>query len=292
MIVSVTEIGQFLRCRQQWDYSSFNRQSLTPIMSKQQLALGSAMHKALELWTLNYATNPYTLEEWFLQVAAVTYDKVTSDYKAAVGTLPSDDEMQKFFKYIMKGQHIARNYQLRWNTPLPANFRLVQPEQQVIVPIPNSPHYLSATMDDIIADPQDRLYPVEHKTYSTRPDLNTLSINHQFRCYFWILRQLNIGRVQAIAYDGMSVDEKPTRGNTLDSLFLRMFIDFSDRELLSLEHELAAVTNDMANDPSIYRNFRWEGCWDCQMIKLCLAEYKNESPESTRKQHYKVRVQE
>jgi hypothetical protein len=282
VIVSVTEIESFLRCRYQWDLASFQRQSLMPIKTKPNLALGKAVHQALEQWAYQPQADP---EQLFLMTAAATQDKIEAEYKRHIGTRPSDAEMSKFYQYVGQGQIMIRNYALRYKTPLPDGFRFVQPEQRSIIPIPGTPHFLNATMDGIVVDRKERLYPLERKTFSKMPEMHTLQNNHQFLCYLWQLTQMNIGHVEAVLYDGLLV---ATKGD-LDKLFLRVVLKRSQYELDVLGRELALVVTDMANDPQIYRNRRWEGCWDCSLESLCLAEYKNDNPDYVRRTEYTKR---
>src|SRR5205085_280287 len=98
-----------------------------------------------------------------------------------------------------------------------------------------------------------------------------------------------IGHVEAVLYDGMLVAERPTRNGSLDDLFLRIMLRRTQRELDEFGRELTLVVNDMANQPSIYRNRQWQGCWDCGMESLCLAEYRQKHVDYIRRTEYTQR---
>ena len=98
----------------------------------------------------------------------------------------------------------------------------------------------------------------------------------QFLAYLWILRALNIGPVGGLAYDGAWKRKDPPRGSTLEDLFLRLRLNRSDRELDNFGIQLAIQANEMASNPPIYMNRKWDGCWDCDLVEPCIAKLRGE----------------
>lgn len=90
MIISVTERGTFRRCKQQWDYASFNRQGLTSVLPPTALSLGGLVHKCHEEWLLNPDED---LGELVVRVCAQGAAELKERYTKAVGVGPDEREM-------------------------------------------------------------------------------------------------------------------------------------------------------------------------------------------------------
>lgn len=146
-------------------------------------------------------------------------------------------------------------------------------------------HKLSGTLDGLLQDKKDLLYVLEHKTYENRPDLSSLDMNDQFTGYAWIVRELGIGKVAGIAYDGMWKRAKPPkhlqkekRAATIDDLFIRKVLPKRKATLDAWGSNLPLLLNDMANNPSIYPHVPWQGCGDCDFIMPCQMKMTGENP--------------
>lgn len=242
MYVSVTEVQSFKRCRRQWEYGSFNRMAITPIMQpKPYLDLGSMIHKTLAYWTEKPDLNGATIQQVFLAIATQHRRHVIDAYRAATGATPTLEEQTPLLDAITLGAAMMANYQEYYKVPLPPHLKYCAPEQEILVPIPNTEHkcpncnimlarvtniagqsepvhyvqcnncngtgtakhYLKARLDALAIDTQDNLYVVERKTYDKRPDMHLLEVNDQFIGYVWVAQQLGLGNVVGIAYDGL-----------------------------------------------------------------------------------------
>jgi len=151
-------------------------------------------------------------------------------------------------------------------------------------------HQLRATLDGLLQDKKDRLFILEHKTYSRTPSLATLNTTDQFTGYAWIVTQLNMAPLGGIAYDGMLKSKAPPRGKTFDDLFLRLPILKSPEEIQIWGANLAQELNEMAT-PSLplYPNRPWQGCFDCSFQEPCTARAKGEDEEHILKTMYTTR---
>lgn len=140
-------------------------------------------------------------------------------------------------------------------------------------------HYLEATLDGVAQDAQGRLWVVEHKTFGKHPNMEHLRTNDQFIAYCWALGQLGLGEVGGILYDGMWKRRLEGR-RTMDELFTRTTLVRGVEEMAHFEKELAteAIRMDLVNrgELGLTHNFRWDGCWDCSVAKLCVAEYNDD----------------
>jgi hypothetical protein len=127
---------------------------------------------------------------------------VVDKYVNATGQQPTSEEMDPLLDAIVMGAAMADNYQTYYAHPLPPHLKFCKPEQEILIPIPGTEHYLKARLDALAQDRRDNLYVVERKTYSNRPDLNLLQVSDQFIGYIWCAQQLDVGPVIGLAYDG------------------------------------------------------------------------------------------
>ena len=133
------------------------------------------------------------------------------------------------------------------------------------------------------------MYILEHKTFGKHPTLDTLRSNDQFLAYLWLLTRLGIGEVGGLAYDGMWKRATPPKGRTFDDLFVRLPLQRPKVELANFERMLAGEVLDMATNPHIYINRRWEGCFDCSFNEPCLTFMRGEDVEHVMKGAYMKR---
>src|SRR5437870_1535130 len=302
MIISVTERGTFKRCRKRWDYSSRSRQGLTSLAPPYALSFGTLVHEIHETWLEHPEAEP----ESVVAIAAVeTAKTIAQTYIERVGVAPDSRELASFEEQVSLALDMFTNYKERWGASLPEGYTLMHAEQTLVLPIPGDypcarancgaypyayiheiggppghdwePHQLEATLDALMADSSGRLWILERKTYNSKPRIDALQMNDQFIAYLWALRQLNMGPVGGILYDGMWKRYKERRN--LEDLFFRVPLIRSPEEIDNFEVQLRDEVLDMANDPRIYRNARWEGCWDCQFTGPCMAEFRGEDVE-------------
>lgn len=285
-----------MRCRQQWDYSSFARQGIAPIVNKPALQLGTLIHAAHAAWIEKPDSDPTQIFAFYAQQEL---QRIKNQYRHNVGMNISDEELDSTYENIKLGAAMIANYKAHWQTPLPEGFKAIAPEQTILVPIPTydkgyaAQHLLEMTLDTLLQHERSGLiYVHERKTYGARPGVETLAMSDQFLGYIWGVTQLGIGEVGGIAYDGMWKREKPPKGKTEDDLFMRLLLSREPAELERFGRDLAAQANEMANpNVPIYLNRRWEGCWDCNYARLCVAEVKGEDSEYVRKEYYTARTQ-
>lgn len=325
MIISVTERGSFKRCRQQWEYSSFNRQRLSAVSQPTALAFGTLVHKVHENWLESPAED---VQEIIMNVAADTLDVLQQNYIAAIGVPPDERELAGFGEQVELTQEVFANYQTRWGSSLPEGYTLMHAEQTIVIPIPGTehqctnvfhttgnlpdvqcpeckgpwtsaqviPHYLEATLDGLMKDAGDRLWVLERKTYNQKPRIEALQSNDQFLAYLWVVQQLNIGPIGGVFYDGVwkrSRLDNRGKERDLDDLFFRTPLIRAPEELANFTTQLQYEVTDMAEAVAtgrIYRNRRWEGCWDCSYERLCSAEFRDEDADYVRRTQYTKRV--
>lgn len=290
MIISVTERGTFKRCPQKWHYESRNGLSLTPVVPPQALGFGTMIHEAHEQWLLRPSADPAVI---VLEVADAAEKRIRAAYLKAVGAPASDEELITFYENVDLAREVIVNYKAYWGSSLPDGYELVQPEQTVLIPIPGTSHQLEATMDALIRNPAGLLFVLERKTYGQRPKLDVLEMNDQFLAYGWAVSKLGLGEVGGVLYDGMW--KRRLEGKrTLDDLFVRHVLTRAPQEYVNFERELAIEANAIARthanpEANLYRNFQWQGCWDCSVRPLCLAEFRGEDANWVREVKFTTR---
>jgi hypothetical protein len=322
MIVSVTEVQSFKRCRRQWDYGSFNRQGLTPIIQpKPYLDLGTMIHKTLAYWAATYTDDePGNLELIFTAIAAKHKATIIDNYTRATGQEPADELLDPLIDSIVLGRAMMKNYQEFHGRPIYEDMTHVSPEQEILIPIPGTEfnccilktlegsapcescggtgigmHKLKARLDALAVDTHGNIYVVENKTYENRPDLMLLEVTDQFIGYDWVAQQLNAGYVAGIAYNGLwKRAQPPSRPKQLQisDLFVRTLITPSQDEVDEYGRELAETVMDMANEPRLYKNRVWAGCWDCSFEHLCRIQSQDGDVEYVKRTMYTSRTED
>lgn len=319
MRVSVTERQTYKRCRRKWEYSSYNRQSLSPIINAPALDLGTIIHAVLAAWTDEPTDDPILL---YNSIATTHLQQVIASYTQRIGCAPSEVELTPLLEAISLGQHMIANYQKKWRSPLPAGYTLIQNELSLIQPVPGTEHCtqwhdgcrcaqcgpaltdtccthcclgfheLECTFDGVMADANGDLYIIERKTFSRTPNVDELNQNDQFLAYQWALNQQMPGKVVGVAYDGLLKKAAPSGVHKdLDSLFLRRLLLRPQAELDEFGTLLALELLEMAN-PSlpIYKTVPFMGCqkWECSYMQVCQATSKGEPVDDLLKMFVKT----
>lgn len=326
MIISVTERGSFKRCRRQWDFGSFSRQGLEPVINKPALVLGGIVHKTMELWTQRPDEEP---DQVFLGVANEALDKTKADYKARIGAEVSESELQDTYDALHLGMQMVKRYKLRWGSPTPDGYTLVQTEQTCLVPIADTGHWecnICHQVYDIFDLPSQSPAPSDLRlTCYECPDLprsvtwqqslleGTLDgLLEDHLGALWVLERKtygnrpNLGKLQMedqfLAYCWMLRKLFPDRRlggvlydgmwkrdeKPLEECFQRYPLLREDAEIEEFEQHLTLETQDMMQ-PRIYINRRWEGCTDCMFERLCTAVSRGEDADYIKETYYKPR---
>lgn len=316
MRVSTTERQTYKRCRRKWDYASYNRQSLSPVINAPALELGTLVHAVLAEWTADPALDPVAL---YTQRSQEYFQKLITLYIVRVGCAPSQSELAPNMEAILLGKSMIENYQAHWHTPLPPGFTLIQNELSLVQPVPGTEHCtkhedgacrcssccgtaglpcndygcsecmalheLECTFDGVMADEAGDLYIIERKTFSRTPSIDELNSNDQFLAYQWALttslRQQGLSQqVVGVAYDGLLKKPKPSGVHRLlPDLFLRRLLLRNQHELEEFGTLLALELLEMAANPPIYKTVPpVQGCqrWECAYIDMCKATSKGE----------------
>jgi hypothetical protein len=215
--ISVTELGDTLRCRRMWNYGSPSRLSLTPISApRTELHIGSAIHHALAEHALG--KDPLVeLDRWLTD----TETKLETEYRERVGTGWSSEERTRLDTSRTLCQGLVQHYFDRWGWDNPVKpYSIIAPELTFQVPLTGTdglgddggPIVLVGTLDGLCEDDAGNAYLLERKTYSQRPNKEEIRTHSQMMGYSWAAQQLFGVPLRGALYDGINkkLPEEPT----------------------------------------------------------------------------------
>jgi hypothetical protein len=205
LMVSVTELLDYMRCRFQWDVVSPNRQSLEkrgapPVY----LHLGTMVHVGLAAPA--QGQNPLVaLEEFVVAEKA----RLAEDYQKRFGFPMSTQEASSLDEPAAMAHAMLKHYHDRYGYENPLEkqgLRYVASELAWRIPVqtPFGVVHLVGTIDGVAVDEYGGVWVVEHKTYADKPQLETLKFDHQLLGYAWALQQLLGVPIGGVLYDGLN----------------------------------------------------------------------------------------
>lgn len=207
--ISFSEISTFLRCREQWDMSSANRQSIrhkaTP---KLYLSLGSAVHKALEANVKGenplQAAEDYIEEDRNTRIAA---------YREEYGCKPWDSELKDFDETAELARGLVAQYFDHYGTDNPLadqglDFLGIEIPFKIdvthMVPGIGRKVYFCGTIDGIAADDDGNIFIVENKTFTQSPNPEIIQWHFQSTGYAVALEWLTGLPITGGLYNGLA----------------------------------------------------------------------------------------
>lgn len=292
MIVEVTEIETWQRCRWMHNFSSYNAMALKPDIGKPYLDLGTLVHVALADW----------IAEPSRDLAADIYLKHATDYSLQ---LEGKSGVKAHEAAVGLGMAMMLNYQDHYVTPLPDYYSVIMPETTLTVPVVTihssdvyavrkffglEPYdrglepgqvltvHLRGRYDGLLCNQNtSKLEILEHKTFEKHASSNYFATNVQFTRYLWLLertglaRQSNLKGIGGLLYNGLW--KRPD--GPAERLFERRRVLRNDHELAMCGQMLKQQLTEMAV-LGIYTNHRWQGCTDCSFQDMCAAKLRGE----------------
>lgn len=210
---SVSDVMTFLTCREKWDISSPNRQSIrhkaTPRMY---LTTGTALHNAIEAqerFAAGYAgLSPVAAAEDYLQQERLAkVEAITAETGAPpwLNEMAEWDEKADFAKALVKQyfEHYGEE-----NPLAPQGLRYLATEVPFKIDISElvgiEDAWFVGTFDGIAADDQENLYLVENKSYTQKPDLQDLQVHFQTTGYAVAWQMLTGIPLMGALYNGVA----------------------------------------------------------------------------------------
>jgi hypothetical protein len=256
--ISFSDIDSFLRCRQQWDFKSANRQSIrhktTP---KLYLTLGTAVHKALEA-NARGQDPVAALEAYLTLEREVKIDAYVEEY----GFQPWGSELKEFDETSELAMGLVHQYFEHYGRDNPLGdqgLEYVGIEVPFKIDItehlgfnlskPGTRVFFVGTLDALAVNEFDDLFIVENKTYSTKPDSEMIQWHFQSMGYAVALRWLTGLSVAGGLYNGIA-KKLISEPKVLKSGLLST----DKRQATTLARYLAAITanGESVDDPRFY----------------------------------------
>lgn len=211
--ISPSDMSTFLSCREKWDMSSPNRQSLRHKSSPRfYLTMGTAIHASIETmangdWML---TDPVSVAK---DIIDTEREAKIEAYKKEYGFKPWAQEMEQFeadaeFTYALVDQYFQQypvGHELDDQgltyiaTEVPFKIditdKLDNPQRQV---------FYVGTIDAVAVDKDDKLFIVENKTYTVKPESDDLMFHFQSTGYAVAIEMLTGQPITGGLYNGIA----------------------------------------------------------------------------------------
>lgn len=149
MIISVTEINAWKRCRWQWLHNSYNGFAKERAITLPAFALGTLSHASIQYWLEHPSASREDVLQDYDNRAWTNFQAIMEHYKAHMsGIPPSQMELHANTEASKLGRAMVGNYYDYYSRPsqgggpLPNGYSLIAAEQTLTVPIPHTEHCL------------------------------------------------------------------------------------------------------------------------------------------------------
>lgn len=224
MMVSVTEIQTWLRCRRKHHITSLGptHMGLTPAWPAKHYILGTLVHLSGATW-IEYPKADLT--------KIFMYHATEQLKKLALKTLPTGPQLDSYWEVVSLGKAMCTNHQLYYKTPLPPNFTLVRPEQQLVTPIPGTEHCTCCLQASRSEPPSilavSLLDPVCTCMYCTPNSLNTdKCITASCQCIDYHYLESTLDAIIADVADRFFIFERKTYASRPNKTYLERDFQF------------------------------------------------------------------
>lgn len=208
--LSHSDVSSFKSCRQRWDYSSVNRQSLrhktTPALY---LMEGSGFHDAIEAAV--YGQDPIVAAKNYLQAER---QKVVDAYREETGFEPWPSEMVTFDESVELTLGVVKQYFDHYGVEdslkdQGLDYLAAEIPFKIPITLPVAPGnvlevYYVGTFDGLAADENGNIWVVENKTYQAKPDVEDLQYHSQCNGYAVAFEMLTGMHLTGTLYNGVA----------------------------------------------------------------------------------------
>lgn len=277
MIVTVTEIDTFLRCRLKWDLSSHNRQSLASALPNEHLGLGLIIHDAMNAWRKDPTE---MLVSHYNERVLHFLEEITTVYRERTDKDVTHEQLSPLLDATALGEAMCHNYQAYWKRSTPIGTKLRMSEQQYVIDIPGTPHKVEGRIDALVQDLSGNIWILDHKTYGQKKSRNVIAQTPQFMIYAWMLSRV-LEKPVGVIYDGMWKRAEVPKGKDISDLFNRLEIGYPPEQMAWVETFLQSVVTEMASTPAIRPTRTSDGScvWGCNFDQLCLRTIQGLNPD-------------
>jgi len=289
LYISVSDIKNYMSCRQQWAFSSGLRGNWAPKETNKNLFVGSGAHAALEVYyktPVAERSNDVLLEAYQAWVSkawnALPLDSFAADRLAGIAAETA------LMHEVLKGYH---DWAIQTD-----KFTIDKPEDVEIIfniPMPIFPgkHVYFTGKADALIKLDGKYFLLEHKTAAKLPDTKMLFLDFQCVAYQWASqndeRFVN-RRPEGTCYNFLL--KSATAVKDPSKAHLRVEIKRSDNSLYVFGSWFLAIVAEML-DPSlaIYPSPDWFKCGWCAFKTPCQMVASGFSPTPILKQDFMKR---
>lgn len=211
--ISPSDMSTFLSCRFKWDLSSPNRQSLRHRSSPRfYLTAGTALHAAIQqmadgYWTL---TDPVSVAKEVIdaereaKINAYIHENGFKPWATEMEQFEADAEftlalVDQYFQEYPAGHELDDQNLTYIATEVPFKIditdKLENPGRQV---------FFVGTIDGVAVDDEDRLFIVENKSYTQKPEVDDLQFHFQSTGYAVAIELLTGQPITGGLYNGVA----------------------------------------------------------------------------------------
>lgn len=213
MHLSPSDVSAFLKCRYLWDLSSPNRQSLRHRSSPRfYLTAGTALHASIQAmadgyWTL---TDPVSVAKEVIdaereaKINAYIHENGFKPWATEMEQFEADAEftlalVDQYFQEYPAGHELDDQNLTYIATEVPFKIditdKLDNPGRQV---------FFVGTIDGVAVDDEDRLFIVENKSYTQKPEVDDLQFHFQSTGYAVAIELLTGQPITGGLYNGVA----------------------------------------------------------------------------------------
>jgi hypothetical protein len=209
LMMTITELLEYLRCKLMWNWTSPSRESLVPKQTKPELWMGTAFHKALGANMVGEEWRP-VLETFLKQQMA----EIAQVYEERLGVPMHREEIEVLYKQAKLVRDCLENYFEYYgevNTyhpyePIASEIPFTIPFDHVLegLDTPYKHVLIAGTVDGVMVDQDGGLVLIDHKSFTQKADLRDLALDHQFTGYVACFYLLTGQPVRTFVYNGIN----------------------------------------------------------------------------------------
>jgi ATP-dependent helicase/DNAse subunit B len=258
LIVSVSELSAFLRCRSRW-YWSYLAGLRRKTDSREYRSIGIIVHDTLEQWhglqpKIRYGKQGRRLIGVFVNV----------ELKKATGFV-LDEKMRVMVRAMVIGYAAWARMEDR-----EIGLRECAPEEWFDLPLTKDGSIIVRGKIDNRFEPVTLKRTMAMQEFKTKSkiDFSMIDLNFQLSTYLWALRQKFPKHRRYIAYHTILRRQMPGPRVTA-ALFSRTMVERTDQEIDRWVRDVQSIAADMVA-PRIYPNVQPSCQWDCDFYNPCL----------------------
>lgn len=272
IIVSASEIRDFLRCRQKWAWRHQHR--LMPVGGSEALDTGTLIHLILEHW--------YALPVAKRTVRAMEKIAQKQTRTSTLEALTEDG------RQLIQAMTIGYAAWAKDEDPI-IGLETCVPEMAFTLPLTASKLiWIRGKIDTTFRAVNERkVYGCLETKSKSRVQLDIVDTNFQLSTYLWAMRQLQPKMRRYVAYYQILRKQMPT-ARVRSDLFYREAVERTDDEIMQWALDVEQIAMEMLNPP-VYPSPQDSCSWECDFKMPCLLRGAPEDVQHVLSTEYKLK---